>query len=80
MVKKNNKMVNKCGNSQTGGVGGGGGPPLGNFSDIIPFSLLRASLTRITCTQLGRFPIIGVGLVFPWDKGDIRKREQDETK
>ena len=30
------KTVKKCENSQTGGRGGGG-PPLGNFSHIIPF-------------------------------------------
>ena len=31
----------------------------------------------------GRFPIMGRSLVFPWDKGDIRKRyqtKQEETK
>ena len=30
------KTVKKCENSRTGGWGGGG-PPLGNFSHIIPF-------------------------------------------
>ena len=32
--------------SQTGGVGGGG-PPLGNFSHIIPFFSLSAFLAKI---------------------------------
>ena len=33
-----------------------------------------------SCAQLGRFPIIGRGMVFPWDKGDIRKRDQRMRK
>ena len=34
--------------SQTGGVGG---PPLGNFSHIIPFFPLMATLIKYSCIQ-----------------------------